>query len=346
MAGLRTSSEARFRQRFLGALLFTIALVAVGTAGFSSMPGWSLSDGFYMTIITLSSVGYEEVRPLESTGSRLFATLIVVGSVGTLGIWFALITSTLVEMDLAHAFRRRRTMKAIEKIKNHIIVCGAGRMGRQVIKELIKTRLPYVTIEIDPASADKVRALDPDALILEGDATHDDMLVQARIGQARGLVGALSADTDNLFVCLTARDLQPGLTIVSRAYDEDAGAKLRKAGADHVVSPNVTGGIRMASVLLRPQVMSFLDVVTRSENLELLLEQIPVPPDSPLDGVPLAKAEIPRKTGLIVLAIQHGEDRREPFNYNPGPNEQIWSGDTLIVLGRPEQMDRLRAALG
>lgn len=235
-------------------------------------------------------------------------------------------------------------MKALEKISDHIIVCGAGRMGRQVIKELVKSRLPYVVIEIDPDCADKVRELDPDALIIEGDATHDDVLVEARIGQARGLVGALSADTDNLFVCLTARDLQPGLTIVSRAYDEDAGSKLRKAGADHVVSPNITGGIRMASVLLRPQVVSFLDVVTRSEDLELLLEQIPVPADSPLDGVPLAKAEIPRKTGLIVLAIKHGEDRRQ-FIYNPGPNEEVRSGDTLIVLGRPEQMDRLRATL-
>ena len=345
MPGLRASPEARFRQRFLGASLFTLTLVAIGTAGFSSMPGWSLSDGFYMTIITVSSVGYEEVRPLEGTGGRLFTTLIVLGSVAALGIWFALITSTLVEMDLAHAFRRRRTMKAIEKIRNHIIVCGGGRMGRQVIKELVKSRMPYVVIEIDPAGADKVRELDPDALILEGDATHDEMLVQARIGHARGLVGALSADTDNLFVCLTARDLQPGLTIVSRAYDEDAGAKLRKAGANHVVSPNVSGGIRMASVLLRPQVMSFLDVVTRSEDLELLLEQIPVPANSPLDGVPLARAEIPRKTGLIVLAIKHGEDRREPFIYNPGPSEQVRSGDTLIVLGRPEQLDRLRATL-
>ncbi len=345
MSALQASPETRFRQRFLAASAFTVALVTVGTVGFSVMPGWTLSDGFYMTVITLSSVGYEEVRPLDDVGGRLFATVLVVGGVAALGIWFALITSTLVEMDLAHAFRRRRTMKAIEKLKNHIIVCGAGRMGRQVIKELVKSRMPYVVIELDAGRAEQVREIDPEGLILEGDATHDDLLVEARIGQARGLVAALSADTDNLFVCLTARDLQPALTIVSRAYDEDAGAKLRKAGANHVVSPHISGGIRMASVLLRPQVMSFLDVVTRSEDLELMLEQIPVPPDSPLDGVPLARAEIPRKTGLIVLAIKHGEQRRQPFIYNPGPNEQVRSGDTLIVLGRPEQMDLLRATL-
>jgi len=342
---MRGPGEAgRFRWRFAAASAFTITLVALGTLGFRLLPGWTLSDAFYMTVITLSSVGYQEVRPLDDAG-RVIATLLVIGGVAALGIWFALITSTIVEMDLAHTFRKRRTMNTIDKMKDHVIVCGAGRMGRQVVREMLKSRTPYVVIENDPGRAEMIREIDPDALVVEGDATRDEVLVQAGIGVASGLVCALSADTDNLFVCLTGRDLQPRLTIVSRAYDEDTGSKLRKAGADHVVSPNITGGVRMATVLLRPQVMSFLDVVTRSEDVELFLEQVPVPEGSALQGRTLAQAEIPKKTGLIVLAIRHGEDRRHPFIYNPGPNEEIRAGDMLIVLGRPEQMDSLRAAL-
>ncbi len=335
---------SRFGPRFAAALAFTIALIVIGTIGFARLPGWSMSDGFYMTMITITSVGYGEVRPLDE-GGRLFASVFLVGSVTALGIWFALITSTIVELDLAHTFRKRRTMKRLENLSEHIIICGAGRMGRQVVIEMIKARMPYVVIDRDPECAEEVRELDEHALVIEDDATRDDTLVAAGIGGARGLVAALSADTDNVFVCLTARDLQPKLQIVARAYDEDARSKLRKAGADHVVSPNITGGIRMASVLLRPQVMSFLDVVTRSEDMDLLLEEVGVPEHSPISGHTLAEAEIPQKTGLIVLAIKHGEERRAPFLYNPASNEMVRAGDTLIVLGAAEQLDSLRQVL-
>ncbi len=334
----------RFGPRFAGALAFTVALIVIGTIGFARLPGWSVSDGFYMTMITITSVGYGEVRPLDE-GGRLFATVLLVGSVTALGIWFALITATIVELDLAHTFRKRRIMKRLEQLSGHVIICGAGRMGRQVVMEMAKARVPFVVIEIDPDRAEEIRELDESALVVEADATLDDTLVTAGIGRARGLVAALSADTDNVFVCLTARDLQPSLQIVARAYDENARSKLRKAGADHVVSPNITGGIRMASVLLRPQVMSFLDVVTRSEDMDLLLEEVGVPEDSPLSGHTLAEAEIPQKTGLIVLAIKHGGDRGASFLYNPGSNEMVRAGDTLIVLGGPDQLDSLRRVL-
>lgn len=333
-----------FRQRVFAAIAFILVLVAIGTIGFVRLPGWSFSDALYMTVITLSAVGYQEVHPLEE-GGRALATFLILGGLTALGVWFAIITSAIVEMDLAHTFRKRRTMKTLDKIKDHVVVCGAGRMGSQVVKELVKSRIPYVAIERDPSRVELVRDIDEDAAILEADATHDETLVEAGIGRARGLIAALSADTDNLFVCLTARDLQPGLTIVTRAYDEDAMSKLRKAGADHVISPNISGGIRMASMLLRPQVMSFLDVVTRGEDLELLLEQVPVPEDSPLDGHTLAEARIPQKTGLVVLAIKHGEERREPFIYNPGPGELVRAGDVLIVLGKTAQIDSLRSTL-
>lgn len=331
-----------FRRRFLGVIAFVLVLWTIGTIGYLQFPGWSFSDAAYMTVITLSAVGYEEVRPLNDAG-RLLATCLLAGGITAMGLWFALITSAIVEMDLAHVFRTRRTMKSIENLKDHIIVCGAGRTGRQVVKELVANRTPYVVIEIDETRADLVRDLDSDALVVEDDATQDETLVAARIGQARGLVAALSADTDNLFVCLTARDLQPGLTIVARAFDEQTLDKLHRAGADHVVSPNITGGVRMASMLLRPQVMSFLDVVTRAEELSLRLEEVQVSEGSPLAGQHLADARIREKTGLIVIAIRHDEESRDgSFRYNPGPEESIRPLDTMIVLGEPEQVDRLR----
>lgn len=331
-----------FRRRFLWLLLLLASLQSIGTIGFSLFPGWTLGDAAYMTVITLTAVGYQEVHPLNDAG-RALATFLLAGGITSMGFWFALITSAIVEMDLAHVFRTRRTMKRIEKLENHILVCGAGRTGRQIVKELVASEAPYVVIEIDDERADLVREIDPQALIIEGDATQDDTLVAARIGQARGLVAALSADTDNVFVCLTARDLQPNLTIVARAFDEETLDKLHRAGADHVVSPNITGGLRMASMLLRPQVMTFLDVVTRTQELSLRLEEVQVTEGSPLAGKRIAEAQIRERTGLIVIAVRHEQKSRlDGFRYNPGPEEAIRAGDTLIVLGEPGQVGRLR----
>lgn len=336
-------SKSLFLKRFLFVVLFVAALVVVGTVGFLQFPGWNLSDAAYMTVITLTAVGYEEVRPLNDAG-RAFASVLLVGGITSMGLWFALITSAIVEMDLAQAFRTRTTMKRIQQLRDHVIVCGAGRTGRQVIRELRASGLEYVAVEQRPERAELVRELDDEALVLEADATRDETLVEANIAEARGLVAALSADTDNLFVCLSARDMNPDLTIVARAQDEEAMSKIQKAGADHCVSPNVTGGVRMASMLLRPQVVSFLDVVTGMDDMPLRLEEVSVPEASRLADHSLAEAAIPQKTGLIVIAISHREAQEEGrLVYNPGPDERIRPGDVLIVLGHPDQVDGLRA---
>jgi voltage-gated potassium channel len=198
-------------------------------------------------------------------------------------------------------------------------------------------------IERSTERADVLRNEFPDVLVLEADATKDESLVSGRIGTARGLVACLSQDTDNLFVCLSARDLQPNLNIVARAYDEQTMQKLYVAGADHVVSPNLTGGIRMAAMMLRPEVVSFLDVVTRGDGLTLRLEEIRIQTGSPLAGHTLAEARIPQKTGLIIIAMRHLDPhgREGPWSYNPGPQEEIRIGDVLIVMGNPDQISRL-----
>ncbi|WP_419942693.1 potassium channel family protein [Candidatus Palauibacter sp.] len=336
---------SRFRNRLLGAVFFTAGLVVVGTIGFSLMPGWNLSDAFFMTVITVSAVGYGEIQTL-TPGGRLFASFLIGGGIGTLAIWFALITATLVEMDLAHAFRKRRTMTRIERIKDHVILCGAGRTGLHAIKRFVARGDPYVAIESDPQQVARARQLDPDLLIIEDDATSDEALVAAGITRARGLIAALSADTDNAFVCLAARELNPDLTIVGRARSERSVGKLKKAGADRVVTPNATGGIQMASLVLRPDVTLFVDVAGE-DGLGLLLEQVLVSPTSELAGLTLAEAAIPARTGSLIVAIQRGErdEGDEPFLYNPGPGERVRPGDRLVVLGPPCKLDDLRRLL-
>lgn len=340
-----------FARRFAGIAGLVATLMVVGTIGFLQLPGWSVSDAVYMTVITLTSVGYQEVHPLTDAG-RVLAGFLLVGGITTMGLWFALITSSLVEMDLAHVFRTRRAMKDISKLRDHTIVCGIGRTGRQVVRELEDAKEPYIVVERDGARLEQLREEYPEALALEADATRDETLTEAGIRGARGLVAALSADADNVFVCLTARDLQPELNIVARAYDAETVKKLRKAGADHVVSPNLTGGIRMASMLLRPQVMSFLDVVTRGEGISLRLEQVTIPDGSSMHDCTLEEARIRQETGLVVIAVRHPDlqtaenpDRRAgegPLAYNPGPEEPLHTGDTLIVLSDETQIDLLR----
>ena len=337
-------SRSLFLKRLAFVVGFTMSLVAVGTAGFLQFPGWSFSDAAYMAVITITAVGYQEVHPLTDAG-RIFAGFLLAGGITSMGLWFALITAALVEMDLAETFRTRSLMKKVQEMSDHVVVCGAGRTGRQVIRELHASDVPYVVVERDPDRADLIRdEIDPDALVLESDATRDETLEEAHLREAWGLVAALSADTDNLFVCLSARDMCPDLTIVARAYDEEATSKLYRAGADHCVSPNVTGGTRMASMLLRPQVMSFLDVVTGMDDMPLRLEEVNVLEGSQLAEHTLAEAAIPQKTGLIVIAITHRDPQDEGrLVYNPGPDEKIRPGDVLIVLGYPEQVDGLRA---
>lgn len=331
--------------RFIGTALFFGLILLVGTLGYVRIEGWSWDDALYMTVITLTAVGYDEVHPLSVPG-RAFTSLILFGGITGLGLWFAFLTSFIVELDLTNVFRRRRTLKEIKKMKNHVIVCGAGRTGRQVAEELLMAGEAFVVVERDPEKVKELQSLLPDLVIVEGDATVDHFLEEAGIREARGLVACLSADTDNLFVCLTARDLRADIQIVARAYGEETVPKLYRAGADHVVSPNASGAIRMASFMLRPVVVSFLDIATRSPDLTLRMEQAIVSASSPYAGRTLLDAQIPQNTGLIVIGIRktgaEGASGEPSYVFNPQAGTRLDPGDVLIVLGKPEQIDQLR----
>ena len=330
-----------FVPRFLWTIAFLLALIAVGTGGYVVVWRHGFGDSLYMTLITITAVGYQEVWHLTPT-ERVYTMILLMGGITWMGFWFANLTSLIVELDLHDALRRRRTMKEISKMKNHIIICGAGRTGRQVAQELETMTNDYVIIERDPKRIEEIREFVPHALVLEGNATHDAVLFEAGLLEASGLVTCLSSDTDNLFVCLTARDLAATIKIVARAYEEETMDKLYRAGADHVVSPNVSGAIRMASVLLRPSVVSFLDIATRSSHLALRMEETIIPEGSKMAGMTLMRAKIPQKTGLIVIAVRKDHGIKPEYVFNPVADTRLDAGDHLIVLGTSEQIEKLR----
>jgi len=330
-----------FISRFVWAVLYFLVLTVFGTVGYVVLQGWSLHDALYMTVITVTAVGYSEVLPMTAMG-RNFTMLLLAGGITGMGLWFALITSFIVELDLKDVLRRRKTMTEISKLKDHVVICGAGRTGRQIMEELLSLGQTFVGVEHDSKRVQAVHELYPDVLMVTGDATLDVHLTAAGIEHAKGLVTCLNADTDNVFVCLSARDLNPGLTIVARASEDETVDKMYRAGADHVVSPNVSGAIRMASMLLRPEVVSFLDLASRSPGLRLRMEQASIGPDSRLAGLTLMDARIPQQTGLLIIALRKLKDEKHHFVFNPAAETRLDPGDEMIVMGKPEQIAQLK----
>jgi len=336
---------AALTKRLVWSLAALAGLVILGTLGYAVIEGQSLSDSLYMTVITVTAVGYEEVWPLSPAG-RAYTMVVLIGGLSWMGFWFASITALIVESDLKDMLRRRRSMREIAKMRDHVIICGAGRTGRQVAQELEPVTHDYVVIERDPKRIAVLREYVPEAHVLEGDATHDQVLLEAGVTRAKGLITCLSADADNLYVCLSARDLAAKVTIIARAYEEESIDKLYRAGADQVVSPNVSSAIRMASVLLRPSVVSFVDIATRSPDLKLRMEQTSVTERSRIAGKTLAEARIPQETGLIVIAVGKHSKTGLDFVFNPSGTTRIDPGDDVIVLGDSEQLERLRHYVG
>lgn len=330
-----------FKVRFLWAVVYFLVIFAIGTVAYRLIEGWPWGDALYMSVTTVTSVGFMEVHPLSSAGRTFTMLLIALGITG-LGIWWALTTALIVELDLGGVLKRRRIMRSIERLSDHYIVCGVGRMGRVVTAEMKQAGAPFVVIEKSPDRIAQILEIHPDVLVIEGDSTKESTLKRAQVETARGLAACLADDADNLLVCLTASHLNPRLTTVARAYNEESLDKLRRAGAEHVVSPNQTGGIRMAFSLLRPHVVNFLDcVITDAGGMELRLEQATIPPGSHLVGQTLAEARIPQRTGLIVLGLRRAGSSGPPI-YNPGPETHLQESDVMIVMGRSEQVQRLR----
>jgi voltage-gated potassium channel len=339
--------QSIIKQRLLKALIAVSIATAVGTFGFYFISGGTtpIGDCLYMTITTLATVGYGEVIPMTPL-SRAFACFLIVFGVGTLLYFASTVVALWVELDMSKVRRRRKMEKTISQLSNHIIVCGVGTTGGHVVRELIATKTPFVMIDTNEAKLEEMHTvaaqLGKRALGIVGDATEDKVLEDAGISRARGLVAALRNDKDNLYLILSARYTNPKLRIVSRATEEDAAPKIMRAGADRVISPNLIGGLRIASEMLRPEVVEFLDMMMRDMDKNTRIEQVTLPPGSPLSGMKLANTNIRKSTDVLVIAVR---DKNRKYTYNPGPDTVLSEEATLIVLGAADSVIRLRESI-
>jgi voltage-gated potassium channel len=341
-ASERTVYEPRLALRRIERALLALGVITVaGVIGYMVLEGWSFTDALYMTVITLTTVGYREVRPLDTTG-QLWTMLLLVTGVGTL--FYAAVSSVelVVEGAIRGYFGRRRMQTAIGKLSDHYILCGYGRVGRQVAAEFARDGIPFVVVDQDPEIVEECAAVGYLALL--GEASDDGRLEEAGVRRAKGLVAAVDSDADNVFVVLSARKLNPRLNIVARASSDESAAKLEMAGADRTLSPYAVGGRRLASLATQPLIVDFLEIVTRGEEgIEFRLEEFGVPKDSFIAGHTIGELRIGEKTGAMILAIRNKEGT---FDTTPSASDGMRAGDTLIVLGTPEQISRLEQLMG
>jgi voltage-gated potassium channel len=318
-------------------LLIPSTLIALGTLGYQLIEGWSLFDSLYMTVITVSTVGFEETHPL-STNGRVFTLFLVLGGVFTLLYAATELIRAIISGEVQAVLGRQRMERSLAGLKNHLIVCGYGRMGRLVCKEFSAQELPFVVIEKDEEHLASFQVAH--GLALHGDATVDEVLKRAGVEQARALVTVVGSDADNLYITMSARLLNDRMFIVARAENDVAENKLHRAGANRVVSPYVIGGLRVAHAVLRPTVMDFIELATRTEHLELQIEETRIAAKSKLEGATLRDSRLRHDQGLIIVAIKKASGH---MVFNPPADAVMEAGDILITLGNREQLDKLDA---
>ncbi len=326
-------------KRILLILSLFFGVFSAGVIGYLYLEKISFLDACYMTLITISTVGFKEVKPLSTEG-KIFTMVLIVAGVGVLFYTLGTAIEFFFEGHLTGFLELRRRRKMINHLVNHYIVCGYGRVGEQVAKELKKNKAPFVVIDIDSEKIEKCKK--EGFLYLFGNASKEEMLIQAGVKKAKGLVAAVDTDADNVFVVLTARVLNPNLFIVARANEEETEEKLLKAGANRVVSPAVIGGRRMSNLLIRPLVCDYLDIVTHGHELEFQLEEQIISPNSILCGKSISENKLREKTGVLILAVKK---KAGEFNTNPAPTTLLESGDTIVVMGTKGQLESLQNLL-
>ncbi|MBN2428594.1 MAG: NAD-binding protein [Deltaproteobacteria bacterium] len=315
--------------------LVLICVVLAGTLGYSLIEGWGIFESFYMTIITITTVGFREVHELSSTG-KAFTIVLIFSSLGVIAYAGGSFVEFIVEGQIRQIFGRKKLQKEIDKLVDHFIICGYGRIGSFICAELKERPIPFVVVENDPNLCQKIE--EEGYLFVAGDATDDDALVKAGIAKAKGLVTAVTQDTDNVYITLTARGLNPALFILARAAEPASEKKLKRAGASKVVSPYLIGAHRMAQAILRPSVVDFLEIATAGKRLELQLEEIKISSSSSLVGKNLITSGIRRDWGIIIVGIKKINGQ---MLFNPVPETIMENGDTLITLGEKEAIVKL-----
>jgi voltage-gated potassium channel len=311
-----------------------LCVIVGGALGYHWIEGWSLWRAFYVTVLGVTTV---DLPPMSHRGEAFTIVLLFAG-VSTALYTFTLLATVVVEGGLPKRLQRRRYMRMLDQLTDHFIVCGYGRIGRIVTQQLQQEKAPYVVVERDPGRIQT--AVDDGALAVEGDASREDVLRRVGIERARVLIAAVGTDAENVYTVLTARVMRPDLFIVTRAETDDATEKLKRAGADRVISPYHIGAVQIAQSALRPAVVDFVELATSADNLELAIEEIPVSGASRLVERTIQDSDLRGRFGVIVVGIQRQDHRME---FNPEADSKILAGDKLVVLGRPESLRKLEA---
>jgi len=329
----------RSEKHLIVSFVLTLLIIGFGTAGYMAIEGWDILDAFYMTVITMGTVGYNEVHEISKTG-RLFTVLLIFFGVGYFVYLAGVVVQFMVEGRMRAILGRRRLDKKIDRLNNHYIVCGYGRIGRVLCKNLQRKPLDLVVIEKDK---ELIPVMDEDkVLYVCGDVSDEANLIKAGIKRAKGLVAVLATDADNVFLVLTARQLNPDIHIVARACHVESKSKLRAAGANNVESPYEMGGVSMAQRILRPTVTNFLDLAFAYKRKDIQMEEIPVSPSSALSNVMLKDSGIRQQFNLIIIAIKKSDDS---MLFNPSFETLIKAGDTVIAVGEEANLKKLEDIL-
>ena len=319
-------------------MLALLAVVFIGTAGYLLLGDgeWTSMDALYMTVITIASVGYGETHPLTGPG-RVFTIFLIFAGCGVLVYAISTITAFVVEGDLNILMRRRKIMRKIQQLTNHFVICGADYTGRFAAEELQKCGYAFVVVEKDAQRAENLEQ--SGFLTICGDATRDNVLISAGIMRANGLLTTLPSDAENLLVTFTAKSLNDKLRVISRSVEQESDQKLRQLGADGVVNPNRIGGLRMASELMRPEVVSFLDIMLRDTDKNIRVSQITIGETSSKIGKTIAESGFSTTEGVGLLAVKMSEK----WIYNPTPATILQAGMVLILMGDVKLIDKLHA---
>ena len=331
-----------YQRKIIIALAMLIGLLVTGTLGYLMLEkdsGWYLLDAIYMTVITLTTAGHDDLE--MSDNGRIFTILLLLGGIGVFTYSVTVATTLLIEGQLQSFFRQQKMVRTVDKLSNHYIICGLGDTGVHVLDEMLKAEVDFVGIEAEEERL--IHLTDTRNFpYLHGDATDDELLIRAGIATASGLVTCLSRDQDNLFVVISARKLNPHLRIASKAVEDNSPGKLITAGADEVVLPDHIGGLRLASGILQPQLVGFLENITQNRDGAQFTESV-IQKDSPLEGISLKAASIREQTGLVVIAIR---DNDRTFLYNPPGDKKMVAGEALLVIANQKQLQTLHKLTG